>query len=285
MRTKVGRLAVISLIVFIEYAGTAFAETGLVGVSVGTGHNSYPEYSCGWEFTPAENIKVTKLGFWAPSSVEGGAGVNSYAYDHVITIYDSAGVEKISGTVVAGPIGTRRENDYAYVDVSAQNVVLTGGQKYVIASYWTQTEQWWDMDIQYTSLFSPGNGITLGQLDLRATGQTVPIDMGDTVNTFLSANFQFEVAPSDPLVMIESLVCTVASFNLQQGIDNSLDAKLAAALDALEDLNTNNDASAVNRLEAFIGEVEAQRGKKITNSQADSLVADAQAIIAVVTGQ
>jgi hypothetical protein len=89
--------------------------------------------------------------------------------------------------------------------------------------------------------------------------------------------------PGDPVGMIANLVGLVTGYNLQQGIDNSLDAKLAAALDALEDVNANNDAAAVNKLEAFIGEVEAQRGKRITDEQADALGADAQAIIAALT--
>ena len=93
-----------------------------------------------------------------------------------------------------------------------------------------------------------------------------------------------EAWPVDPAVMINTLITKVASFNLQQGIDNSLDAKLEAALQALEDVNANNDASAVNKLEAFISEVEAQRNKKITDAQATELIGDAQAIIAVLTG-
>jgi hypothetical protein len=87
----------------------------------------------------------------------------------------------------------------------------------------------------------------------------------------------------DPVAMIEGLAGKVASFNLQQGIDNSLDAKLDAALAAWEDASVNNNGAAVNKLVAFISEVEAQRDKKITNAQADTLVADAQAIITVMT--
>lgn len=78
---------------------------------------------------------------------------------------------------------------------------------------------------------------------------------------------------------IIDLIDLVESFNLQQGIDNSLDAKLEAALNALDDLNENNDVAAINTLSAFINAVEAQRGDKITESQADALVAAAQAII------
>ena len=84
--------------------------------------------------------------------------------------------------------------------------------------------------------------------------------------------------------MIGDLVDTVTAMNLQQGIDNSLDAKLDAALGALEDANQNNDASAVNKLQAFINEVEAQRDNKITNEQADELHDAAQAIIDLLNG-
>ncbi len=88
----------------------------------------------------------------------------------------------------------------------------------------------------------------------------------------------------DPVEMTADLVLKVASFNLQQGIENSLDAKLSAAWDALNDINENNDASAVNKLEAFINEVEAQRDKKIEGWQADALIAAAQKIISILTG-
>lgn len=82
-----------------------------------------------------------------------------------------------------------------------------------------------------------------------------------------------------PAEAIQDLIDTVGEFNLQQGIDNSLDAKLDAALQALGDINQNNDVAAINSLQSFINAVEAQRGNQITNEQADKLVARAQAII------
>jgi hypothetical protein len=209
MRVRTGKMALVFLVVLAGGASLATAEFGLTGVVVDTGSSVLPEYSLGWEFTPTENIKVTKLGFWAPPSIAG------FSYDHVITIYDStSGGTMISGTVVAGSlaivdengevIGSRRENDYAYVDVSAQNVVLNAGQTYVIASYWYQSStNWFDMDIQYTSVFSAGSGITLGQVDLATGGQAKPVDMGNTTNTFLSANFQFEPVPTTIPVLID----------------------------------------------------------------------------------
>jgi hypothetical protein len=79
-------------------------------------------------------------------------------------------------------------------------------------------------------------------------------------------------APPFPVEMIKSLVNSVIALNLQNGIENSLDAKLDAALQALEDLNSNNNASAINKLQAFVSEVNAQSGNKLTVEEAKALV-------------
>jgi hypothetical protein len=82
-----------------------------------------------------------------------------------------------------------------------------------------------------------------------------------------------------PTELIAGLLEEVGGLELPSGISNSLEAKLNAALGALEDENENNDAAAVNTLEAFINAVEAQRGKKIPQAEADDLIAAAQEII------
>lgn len=78
---------------------------------------------------------------------------------------------------------------------------------------------------------------------------------------------------------IQELIELVESYNLQQGIDNNLDAKLDAALNALDDVNQNNDQAAINTLYSFINAVEAQSGTKITIEQTDALIFEAQRII------
>ena len=88
-----------------------------------------------------------------------------------------------------------------------------------------------------------------------------------------------QVTIQTPAEATDDLVDLVETFNLQQGISNSLDTKLDAALEALNDVNVNNNQAAINSLQAFINAVEAQRGNKITNEQADTLIAEAQAII------
>ncbi|MHC4791329.1 MAG: FIMAH domain-containing protein [Planctomycetota bacterium] len=66
-------------------------------------------------------------------------------------------------------------------------------------------------------------------------------------------------------------------------MSNSLEAKLNAALRALEDENENNDIAAINTLGAFINAVESQRGKKIPEADADALIADAMEIIELLS--
>ena len=82
-----------------------------------------------------------------------------------------------------------------------------------------------------------------------------------------------------PQELLEALLQTVIDLNLQQGIENSLDAKIDAVSKALDDLNENNDIASCNTLDAFINAVEAQRGGKISEDDADTLVAAAQQIL------
>ena len=74
------------------------------------------------------------------------------------------------------------------------------------------------------------------------------------------------------------------ALNLQGGISNNLDAKLASALNALDDANDNNNLAAINSLEAFINVVEAQSGHFLTIAQADALIELALDIIYLLSG-
>ena len=95
------------------------------------------------------------------------------------------------------------------------------------------------------------------------------------------------VAPPPPataLTMVQSLVADVANLNVNHGIVNSLDAKLDAALHALDDLNAKDDAAAINKMDAFINAVLAQSGVWIPVADADALIAAAQEIIDLISG-
>jgi len=90
---------------------------------------------------------------------------------------------------------------------------------------------------------------------------------------------------AEPVDLIADIIESIDDLALQQGLTNSLQAKLDAALKLLEDENENNDKSAVNSLQAFINAVNAQRGKGISEEDADDLINDAQQIIDILSSE
>ena len=122
-----------------------------------------------------------------------------------------------------------------------------------------------------------GSGVS-GSVAVRM--YVTPLGEADYI-TASGNDYRRPVDGDEPTVeeLLEDLVETVASLNLQAGISNALDAKLDAARDALADVNANNDVAAINSLHALINHIEAQRGKKLTDEQADRLIAATLAII------
>jgi len=84
---------------------------------------------------------------------------------------------------------------------------------------------------------------------------------------------------------INNLTKFVTEMNGAQGISNfdlftnSLESKLDAAAAALADVKKGDNPSAKGKIQAFINEVIAQKGKKLTNEQADQLIAAAHEIL------
>lgn len=93
---------------------------------------------------------------------------------------------------------------------------------------------------------------------------------------------RFLLAPPDPLQKIEELISNVLALNLEAGISNSLDSKLQNARDALGRAREGDVTAATHMLEACMGSIEAQRGKKLTDQQADELLDSARYIIALL---
>ncbi len=89
---------------------------------------------------------------------------------------------------------------------------------------------------------------------------------------FLDA-FVAKINPKGPIDLISDLVSLVQSFNLMQGISNSLDAKLANAQGALNAMHVGDVITACNLLSACINEVQAQSGTALTTAQANNLSA------------
>jgi len=87
----------------------------------------------------------------------------------------------------------------------------------------------------------------------------------------------FDITPVD--AAIEQLIEFVDCINGLNGIQNALDSKLGNALDAWLAENAEQRNDAIKKMESFIIAVEAQRAKKISDVEADSLVEQALRII------
>ena len=85
-----------------------------------------------------------------------------------------------------------------------------------------------------------------------------------------------------PKELLARLVADIRNLNLRAGISNAFDAKLDAALAALDDTREQNDGAATNAMHAFINSVNGQRGRQLTDAQANSLVSAAERIIRAI---
>jgi hypothetical protein len=122
---------------------------------------------------------------------------------------------------------------------------------------------------------------------LPASGSVFPIGATTVGCTAIDASANssgagFIVTVTGAPEQLTTLISVVRGLNLQQGITNSLDAKLANADAALTAAQAGDLATACGLLNAFITEVQAQSGKKITAAQASQLLAAATQIKAVL---
>ncbi len=118
-----------------------------------------------------------------------------------------------------------------------------------------------------------------------ASGSTFPIGT-TTVNCSAAdpagnqATGSFTVTVLGAAAQLGNLIATVDGFNLQPGISNSLDAKLAAATDSA--VQRPDNATACNQLGALINEAQAQSGNMLTAQQANQLIAAAAQVQATL---
>jgi len=88
--------------------------------------------------------------------------------------------------------------------------------------------------------------------------------------------------PAD--IAIGDLVDEVLALNIGEGVSNSLNSKLDAALKAIGDVNEKNDVAAINALRAFINSVEAHRSASIEEDDACDLIKAADSVIVLLGG-
>jgi hypothetical protein len=93
-----------------------------------------------------------------------------------------------------------------------------------------------------------------------------------------------EVTAPTPTDLLNDLRSDLESLELDRGVRNALDARLQGALQSLTSDNANTRQDGINKLNAFISYVDAQRGKKIGDADADFLIDAATTIIKLATG-
>jgi PKD repeat protein len=99
---------------------------------------------------------------------------------------------------------------------------------------------------------------------------TVADDDGSTASATLAVTVRTPAGAADDLVV------TVQDMDLDSTIETPLVQKLQ---NAITDLNKGNTNGAAGKLDAFINQVEAKRGKGLTDQQADELIAYAEWIL------
>ena len=77
---------------------------------------------------------------------------------------------------------------------------------------------------------------------------------------------------------LNDLIRTVNGFDLQHGIQTSLDAKLQNAVSALTSAHKNDVTTACNAMAAFVNSVTAQTGQAIPTSRAAGWISAAKQI-------
>lgn len=119
----------------------------------------------------------------------------------------------------------------------------------------------------------------------KVTGSVPPLpsfpesyDYEDRIGGFNQSVVNVIPSPS-PVENIQELIETIDAWSLHRGVKNSLISKLGGAIHLLD---MENENGAVHKLMIFQKKVEALRGKKLADEQADYLITEAQRIIDLI---
>jgi hypothetical protein len=120
-------------------------------------------------------------------------------------------------------------------------------------------------------------------------GQAIAVDgTGVYVSGVGGTGAGFLVKLSEPKMIaagIERLMTIVGQLNLEPGLANGLYSKLLNVKASLAAKNAGIRRDAVNKLQAFINQCKAQKGKAIADSDADLLIEIAKGVIAMIQQQ
>lgn len=192
---------------------------------------------------------------------------NSYARGSV------SGLDEIGGLIGRnGWYAGRIYNCYATGSVSGSSYV--GG---LVGRFYSGpiSNSFWDTETSGTTSSAGGTGKTTSEMKRQATFVNWDFENIWKIvdgKTYPSFRWQLQVALEES----QDLITDIEDMNLPKGTENNLVAKLGDAIKLLEKENLNG---AINKLNDFIDYANAQRGKKLTEEQADELIGYAEWII------
>jgi hypothetical protein len=199
------------------------------------------------------------------------------SYDSTTIAYDAASGAQRWLDRYSGP-GNDRDETYSIAKDAFGNIYVTGGS--VNANL--------DSDYITIAYDQKGTVLWLKRYDGPVGGHdsAAPNTMDGSGNLYVSGSSQGASSrdmvtikyPLNPIILktaTEQLITDVESLNLDDGVENSLTSKLDNAMVSIE----KDRPSAGGQVGSFVNEVEAQRGKALTDAQADELSADGQRII------
>ena len=128
---------------------------------------------------------------------------------------------------------------------------------------------WDDADEKYDAECARLRGVVAQASDQHDTDTDHGATQGATLDTSITC-------PEEPEEQIDELIDDLEAMEIPKGVKNSLKKKLEGAKNSLE---KENKEAAKGKLKAFINEVNAQKGKKIQEEDAEKLIEEAQEIL------
>jgi len=167
----------------------------------------------------------------------------------------------------------------------------------VLTGEFTTSEQYaihFDGDLSAFNLTSPVvlpstssgtvtlTALTGGNVIMAWTGSSVlpnPFDLTNYIPFSYTCSVTAAFAPEPVTLLQLAMIPQVVNLGLPAGIESSFLTKLYTALDSVD---AGRNRSAASTLNAFVNQIEAQRGRKVSDADADGLVSDAEATIALL---
>jgi len=106
-----------------------------------------------------------------------------------------------------------------------------------------------------------------------------PFDLTTYIPFSYTCSVTAAFAPEPVTLLQLAMIPQIVNLGFPAGIESSLLTKLDTALDSVL---AGRNRSAASTLNAFVNQIEAQRGRKVSDADADGLISDAEATIALL---